>query len=74
MTLNFEPENCVSEDCSVRLYQQCFYSKGPNVKIAKTVQERVQGSNGPVHTFLFHSLNVVPNDMREFDRLRSHVS
>ena len=37
MTLNFKPENGVSvkrEDCSVRLYQQCFYSKGANVKIA----------------------------------------
>ena len=36
MTLNFKPENGVSvkrEDCSVRLYQQCFYSKGTNVKI-----------------------------------------
>ena len=36
MTLNFKPENGVSvkrEDCSVRLYQQCFYSKGANIKI-----------------------------------------
>ena len=36
MTLNFKPENGVSgkrEDCSVRLYQQCLYSKGTNVKI-----------------------------------------
>ena len=37
MTLNFKAENWVSEkkeDCSVRLYQQFFYSKGANVKIA----------------------------------------
>ena len=36
MTLNFKPENGASvkrEDCSVRLYQQCFYSKGANIKI-----------------------------------------
>ena len=37
MTLNVKPENCVSEkreDCTVRLYQQCFYSKRAKVKIA----------------------------------------
>ena len=37
MTLNFNPENCVSEkreDCTVQLYQQCFYSKGAKVKFA----------------------------------------
>ena len=36
MTLNFKPETGASvkrEDCSVRLYQQCFYSKGANIKI-----------------------------------------
>ena len=36
-TLNVKPENCVSEkreDCTVRFYQQCFYSKGAKVKIA----------------------------------------
>ena len=36
MTLNLKPENCVSEkreDCSVQLYQQCFFSKDANIKI-----------------------------------------
>ena len=35
MTVNFKPENWVTEnreDCAVRLYQQCFYSEGANIK------------------------------------------
>ena len=49
MTLNVKPENCVSanrEDCTVRLYQQCFYSKGATVKIAIAHMDSILLSKG----------------------------